>query len=77
MLQKDTAAALGVEQAKLSSPIVGKVNSNVTFARWDAVYFGSYIQNAEGSEKKPIKWRILSVDGDDVIIESISAIVDV
>ena len=41
---------------------------------WDCVYFGSYWQkDSEGnidktSEKQPIKWRVLSVDGDDLFL---------
>lgn len=41
---------------------------------WDCVYFGSYWQkDSEGNidktkEKQPIKWRVLSVDGDDLFL---------
>ena len=41
---------------------------------WDCVYFGSYWQKDSNgnidktSEKKPIKWRVLSVDGDDLFL---------
>jgi hypothetical protein len=41
---------------------------------WDCVYFGNYWQkDSEGnidktSEKQPIKWRVLSVDGDDLFL---------
>lgn len=43
---------------------------------WDCVYFGNYWQmdtNRDGrvdqdDEKQPIKWRVLSVDGDDVFL---------
>ena len=43
-------------------------------ATWDCVYFGSYWQKDSNgnidktSEKKPIKWRVLSVDGDDLFL---------
>ena len=43
-------------------------------ATWDCVYFGSYWQkDSDGnidktSEKKPIKWRVLFVDGDDLFL---------
>lgn len=41
---------------------------------WDCVYFGSYWQkDSEGNidktkEKQPIKWRVLSVDDDDLFL---------
>lgn len=43
---------------------------------WDCIYFGNYWQddtNGDGTadrndEKKPIKWRVLSVNGDDAFI---------
>lgn len=43
---------------------------------WDCVYFGNYWQedtNGDGianqnDEKQPIKWRVLSVDGDDAFL---------
>lgn len=36
---------------------------------WDCVYFGNYYQSdATGTTKDPIKWRVLSVDGDDAFL---------
>ena len=43
---------------------------------WDCVYFGNYWQNDtngdgvadENDEKQPIKWRVLSVDGDNAFL---------
>ncbi|MDE6432658.1 MAG: Ig-like domain-containing protein [Lachnospiraceae bacterium] len=36
---------------------------------WDCVYFGSYPQSdATGQTKDPIKWRVLSVDGNDAFL---------
>ena len=43
---------------------------------WDCVYFGSYWQNDTNGDgvadqddaKQPIKWRVLSVDGEDVFL---------
>lgn len=43
---------------------------------WDCVYFGNYWQNDtngdgvadENDAKQPIKWRVLSVDGDDAFL---------
>ncbi|MDE6627147.1 MAG: hypothetical protein K2K56_12345, partial [Lachnospiraceae bacterium] len=57
----------------LSNPVV---DNGVT--TWDCIYFGSYWQNdtngdgrADNSDdKQPIKWRVLSVDGDDVFLLS-------
>ena len=36
---------------------------------WDCIYFGNYYQSdATGTTKDPIKWRVLSVDGDDAFL---------
>ena len=36
---------------------------------WDCVYFGNYPQSdATGKTKDPIKWRVLSVNGDDAFL---------
>ncbi len=36
---------------------------------WDCVYFGNYPQSdATGKTKEPIKWRVLSVDGEDAFL---------
>lgn len=43
---------------------------------WDCIYFGNYWQNDtngdgvadQNDEKEPIKWRVLSVDGDDAFL---------
>ena len=36
---------------------------------WDCVYFGSYPQSdATGKTKEPIKWRVLSVNGNDAFL---------
>ena len=56
----------------LSNPVTD--SSGVT--TWDCVYFGNYWQedtNGDGianqnDEKQPIKWRVLSVDGDDAFL---------
>ena len=34
---------------------------------WDCIWFGNYWQSNE-TEKEPIKWRVLSVDGDDAFL---------
>ena len=42
---------------------------------WDCVYFGEYYQNdASGNTKEPIKWRVLSVDGNDAYLLSEKAL---
>ena len=54
----------------------GTVISSDDIAEWDCVYFGKYWQddtNGDGKAdkndaKQPIKWRVLSVDGDDVFL---------
>lgn len=58
----------------LSNPRVAQDNT----VTWDCVYFGNYWQNDtngdgkadQNDEKEPIKWRILSVDGDDAFLLS-------
>lgn len=36
---------------------------------WDCIWFGNYWQNdSDGKTKEPIKWRVLSVDGDDAFL---------
>lgn len=49
----------------LSDPVMD--STGVT--TWDCVYFGNYYQSdATGTTKEPIKWRVLSVDGDDAFL---------
>ena len=55
----------------LSNPVI---KDGVT--TWDCIYFGNYLQddtNKDGTidetdEKQPIKWRVLSVDGNDAFL---------
>lgn len=36
---------------------------------WDCVYFGKYIQSiVDGKKKEPIKWRVLSKNGNDLFL---------
>ena len=41
---------------------------------WDTIYFGNYFQSSEdnkkGNKKEPIRWRVLSVNGNDAFIMS-------
>lgn len=50
--------------ASLANP---RTNNGVV--TWDCVYFGRYAQSDAGGEKKdPIKWRVLSVNGNDAFL---------
>ncbi len=57
--------------ADLQNP---RVSDGVT--TWDCIYFGNYWQNDtngdgtadQDDDKEPIKWRVLSVDGDDAFL---------
>lgn len=60
-----------LDGSKLSNPVTeGEVTT------WDCVYFGNYWQNDtngngkadQNDEKEPIKWRVLSVEGDDAFL---------
>lgn len=37
---------------------------------WDCVYFGTYYEDGVADVKKPIKWRVLSVKGQDAFLMS-------
>ena len=43
-------------------------NVSYRVAVWDAVSFGSYPQKTEDTVAKPIKWRILSIDGNNAFL---------
>lgn len=59
------------EEGILRNPVV-----KATVTTWDCIYFGNYWQNDtngdgtvdQNDEKEPIKWRVLSVDGDDAFL---------
>ena len=54
-----------VQAATLNNPRIDRKG----VMTWDCVYFGNYPQSdATGNTKEPIKWRVLSVDGDDVFL---------
>ena len=67
----DMTAQESTSSYGLSNPVM---SDGVT--TWDCVYFGNYWQedtNGDGKadqtdEKQPIKWRVLSVDGDDAFV---------
>ena len=43
-----------------------RVENGVT--TYDRIRFGSYYQNADVHDAEPIKWRVLSVDGNDAFL---------
>lgn len=47
----------------VSNPRVSEEDNAV----WDCIYFGNYYQK-NSSKKEPIKWRVLSVEGDQALI---------
>lgn len=50
---------------------VAAPKTNGSVSCWDCVYFGAYPQSdAGGNKRDPIKWRVLSVNGDDAFIIS-------
>lgn len=45
------------------------ITNNKGITKWDCIYFGNYCQKtASGQTKEPIKWRVLSVKGDDAFL---------
>ncbi len=50
----------GVSNDGINNPVV---ENGVT--TWDCIYFGNYNQTFKEWKREPIKWRVLSVDGDD------------
>ncbi|MCH5265543.1 MAG: fibronectin type III domain-containing protein [Lachnospiraceae bacterium] len=62
------AAGYGLSNPKVKNGVV----------TWDCIYFGSYWQNDTNKDRKadtkdtkePIKWRVLSVQGDDALLVS-------
>ena len=51
------------------SDFVNDDGKNDVQSTWDCIWFGSYPQSdSTGTTKDPIKWRVLSVNGDDAFI---------
>ena len=49
--------------------LVGPSKDKEGVVTWDCVYFGNYPQSdVTGQKKEPIKWRVLSVEGDDAFL---------
>ncbi len=61
---------------KISNPVLSKGSKGSNVVTWDCVWFGNYWQedtNKNGianksDAKQPIKWRVLSVEGDDLFL---------
>lgn len=53
------------EKVELQNPRTDAEGNTI----WDCVYFGNYWQNY-ANEKEPIKWRVLSVNGNDALLIS-------
>lgn len=63
--EKSSAAGTSRSAYGLNNP--STTSNGVT--TWDCVWFGNYPQSdATGMTKDPIKWRVLSVDGDDAFL---------
>ena len=66
-----SGAAEGTSSYGLSNPTI---SDGVT--TWDCIYFGNYWQNDtngdgkadQNDQKEPIKWRVLSVNGNDAFL---------
>ena len=57
-----SSAAKGTSSYGLNNPTI---SDGVT--TWDCIYFGNYYQS-NSSTKEPIKWRVLSVNGNDAFL---------
>ena len=55
-----------VDLSKIEYKDAGSIEVGIKRSSWDCIYFGNYEQ--ENGEKKPIKWRVLSVAGNDAFI---------
>ena len=57
------------ETLELSNPRTKRTSNSVIKTTWDCVYFGSYPQSdSTGETSEPIKWRVLSVNGNDAFL---------
>ena len=73
IIEAETPTSLSPETAKptqSSTPIKYGISNPVIkygVTTWDCIWFGNYWQS-DGETKEPIKWRVLSVDGDDAFL---------
>ena len=60
---------LGMSTEKIKATDYGISNPRISgdTVKWDCIYFGNYYQK-NSTTKEPIKWRVLSVNGDDAFI---------
>lgn len=74
-LVMSSVPALGLNLVKVKASSYGIANPRVSsgVTTWDCIYFGNYYQSSE-TDKEPIKWRVLSVDGNNAFLLSDKAI---
>ncbi len=60
---------LHIDLSKNAHKEAGTALLGIENSKWDCIYFGNYVQG-EDDRKTPIKWRILSVNGNDAFIMS-------
>lgn len=53
--------------AKAAASLQNPTTNGNGVTTWDCIYFGNYYQS-NSSTKEPIKWRVLSVDGNDAFL---------
>ena len=53
--------------AKAAASLQNQTTDGNGVTTWDCIYFGNYYQS-NSSTKEPIKWRVLSVDGNDAFL---------
>ena len=58
-----------VECAKAQNSNVGNPKISNGETTWDCIWFGNYFQS-DSSSKEPVKWRVLSVNGDEAFLLS-------
>ena len=71
-----TGSASGKPGSTQNNELKNPTTDSNGVTTWDCVYFGNYWQNDtngdgdadENDAKQPIKWRVLSVDGDDAFL---------
>lgn len=76
MLPARGASVSRAEEGEAGTPALSNPRVSDDVTTWDCIYFGNYWQsdtNGDGKadqddEKEPIKWRVLSVDGDDAFL---------
>lgn len=62
-------AALAADTGKAIQLVVGGSADNIGGKQADNIYFGTYFQSND-STKEPVKWRVLSSDGDQLFLLS-------